>query len=353
MKNSDKKITIAAFLGRVALLAAGVDCIYLLFFLALDSPVLAWVNVLSVAMYLQAYRLARAGRLHAASLLIWLEAFPHAALGTLMTGWESGFHYLLLMFIPAVVLTNSRTRARLFVAALLLFLVSLDFLARQLGPLAPLAAPALIALKWLNISIFVIMFSALASYFRHRINLSEKHLQALAMEDALTGLYNRRHFQQVAEQELSRSRRTGSQLALLIFDIDWFKKINDTHGHEGGDQVLISVGRMLKFEARHIDTLARWGGEEFVLLMPNADLKEAMVVAQRLRQKVEDTPVACHTGEVSCTVSGGLTLIQAHEPLNQAFARADRALYRSKREGRNRVSAEQVSEPVAQGQVAV
>lgn len=322
----------------MALLAAGVDCIYLLFFLALDSPVLAWVNVLSVAMYLQAYRLARAGRLHAASLLIWLEAFPHAALGTLMTGWESGFHYLLLMFIPAVVLTNSRTRARLFVAALLLFLVSLDFLARQLGPLAPLAASALIALKWLNISIFVIMFSALATYFRQRITLSEKNLKAQALEDALTGLHNRRYFQQVAERELSRSLRTGSQLALLIFDIDNFKKINDTHGHETGDQVLISVGHLLQLGARDVDTLARWGGEEFVLLMPNADLKDAMAVAQRLRQKVEDTPVACPSGEVYCTVSGGLTLIQAHEPLNQAFARADLALYRSKSEGRNRIS---------------
>ena len=107
MKKAAKKTTIAAFLGRVALLAAGVDCIYLLFFLALDSPVLAWVNVLSVAMYLLAYRLANRGRLHGASLLIWLEAFPHAVLGTLMTGWESGFHYLLLMFIPAVVMTNS------------------------------------------------------------------------------------------------------------------------------------------------------------------------------------------------------------------------------------------------------
>lgn len=340
MKKAAKRTTIAAFLGRVALLAAGVDCIYLLFFLALDSPWLAWINVLSVAMYLLAYRLANRGRLHGASLLIWLEAFPHAVLGTLMLGWESGFHYLLLMFIPAVVFTNSRLRARLFVAALLVFLVALDFLARQLGPLAPLTSAGLIALKWLNISIFVIMFSALATYFRHRITLSEKHLQAQAMEDALTGLYNRRHFELVAAQELSRSQRTGNPLALLIFDIDFFKQINDRHGHEAGDQVLIAVGQLLKASARDIDALARWGGEEFVLLMPNADLTEAMAVAQRLRQKVESTPVASPAGEIHCTVSGGLAVVQADEPLSQAFARADRALYRSKREGRNLISAE-------------
>lgn len=340
LKGPSSPAVIAAFLGRVALLAAGVDCIYLLFFLAVDSPWLAWINVLSVAMYGLAYLLARRHKLDGASLLIWLEAFPHAVIGTLMVGWESGFHYLLLMFIPAVVLTHSRRRARIFVAALLVFLGSLDFAARHWGPLAPLSATALLALKWLNITIFITMFSALASYFRLRIVQSEKHLQAQAMEDSLTGLYNRRHFQLVAEQALARCQRTGSRASLLILDIDFFKRINDTYGHEAGDLVLTAVGRLLKDEAREIDTLARWGGEEFVLLMPDADMAEAMAVAERLRRKVEDTPIAISGAEIRCTVSCGVAGMSGHEPLNQALARADRALYRSKTEGRNRVSAE-------------
>lgn len=339
-KRPDDKAVIPAFLGRVALLAAGVDCIYLLFFLAIDSPWLAWINVISVAMYLLAYRLARQHKLDWASLLIWLEAFPHAVIGTLMTGWESGFHYLLLMFIPSVVLTTSRRRARTFIVALLVFLGSLDFLARYWGPLAPLSQTALLALKWLNITIFVTMFSALAIYFKQRISQSEKHLQAQAMEDSLTGLYNRRHFQMVAELELARCQRTGSHAALLILDIDFFKQINDTHGHEAGDLVLAAVGRLLKDGAREMDTLARWGGEEFVLLMPDADMAEAMSVAERLRHKLEETPIIGPGIKIRCTLSCGVTSMQATEPLNLAVARADRALYRSKSEGRNRVSAE-------------
>lgn len=327
-------------MARVALLAAGVDCLYFLFFLAVGSPWLAWINVVSVAMYAGAYRLARRQRLHGAALLIWLEAFPHAVIGTLMTGWESGFHYLLLMFIPSVILTNSRRKARAFVVALLVFLGALDFLARDLGPLAPLSASALTALKWLNITIFVTMFSSLASYYRQKIFQAERSLHAQATQDALTGLHNRRYFQQVAEQELVRCRRTGSSASLLIMDIDFFKAINDTYGHETGDLVLISIARTLKQGSREMDTLARWGGEEFVLLMPGIDAQEALAVAERFRQAVERTPIIFSAGEILCTLSFGVTQLLAGETLSATVGRADRALYRSKLDGKNRVSSE-------------
>lgn len=340
LNSPSAQAAIASSVARVALLAAGVDGLYFLFFLAVGSPWLAWINVVSVAMYAMAYRLARRQRLHGAALLIWLEAFPHAAIGTLMTGWESGFHYLLLMFIPSVILTNSRRKARAFVVALLVFLGALDFLARDLGPLAPLSASALTALKWLNIVIFVTMFSSLASYYRQKIFQAERSLHAQATQDALTGLYNRRYFQQMAEQELVRCRRTGSSASLLIMDIDFFKTINDTYGHETGDLVLISIARTLKQGSREMDTLARWGGEEFVLLMPGIDAAEALVVAERFRQGVERTPVIFSAGEILCTLSFGVTQLLAGETLSAAVGRADRALYRSKLDGKNRVSIE-------------
>jgi len=327
-------------MGRVALLAAGVDCLYFVFFLAVDSPWLAWINVVSVAMYALAYRLARRQRLRWAALLIWLEAFPHAVIGTLMTGWDSGFHYLLLMFIPSVILTNARQKARAFVVALLVFLGVLDFLARELGPLAPLSANALTALKWLNITIFVTMFSSLASYYRQKIFQAERSLHAQATQDALTGLYNRRHFRLMAEQELARCNRTGNCASLLIMDIDFFKMINDTYGHETGDLVLTSIARTLKQGVREMDTLARWGGEEFVLLMPGIDAAEALVVAERFRQAVAQTPVIFSSGEIHCTLSFGVTQLEAGETLGATIARADRALYRSKVTGKNRVSSE-------------
>jgi diguanylate cyclase (GGDEF)-like protein len=334
------KAAIGSALARVAVLAAGVDVVYFLFFLVVGSPWLTWINVVSVGLYALTFMLARRQRLHAAALLIWLEAFPHAVIGTLLTGWDSGFHYLLLMFIPSVILTNSRRRALAFVVALLVFLVALDYLARTLGPLAPLSAGALIALKWLNITIFATMFSSLSIYYRQKIFQAERSLHAQATQDALTGLHNRRHFQQVAEQELVRCQRTGSSAALLIMDIDFFKTINDTYGHEVGDLVLISVARTLKQGSREMDTLARWGGEEFVLLMPGIQAAEAWAVAERFRQAVEQRPVIFAGGEILCTLSFGVTQLQAGEVLSAAVARADRALYRSKVDGKNRVSAE-------------
>lgn len=324
---------------RVALLAAGVDCIYFVFFLVVGSPWLAWINVVSVAMYGLAYYLIYRRKLAWGALVIWLEAFTHAVIGTLLAGWDSSFHYLLLMFIPAVILVNSRRKGWAFVTAFVVFLGALDSLSRYLGPLAPLSAPALIVLKWLNITIFVTMFSALADYYRQKISQAEASLHAQATEDALTGLFNRRYFQQVAERELLRCRRSGSSAALLIMDIDLFKNINDSYGHDAGDQVLAAVGEHLRKASRGIDTLARWGGEEFVLLMPDASLEAARQAAERLRLEIAGLTIKTAAGEdIRCTLSLGVAVIRPEETLNEVLVRADWALYRSKTEGRNRVS---------------
>ena len=334
------KATVSSFVGRVALFSAGVDCVYILFFLGIGSSFLAWINLVSVTMYLAAYALVQRRRLHFAVMLIWLEAFPHAAIGTMMLGWESGFHYLLLMFIPSVVMTNSQRSSRIFVVVLLVFLGSLDAASRRWGPMAAIPAESLIALKWLNITLFVAMFSALASFYRHKITQVERRLQVLASVDALTGLHNRHHFQTEAEHEMARFRRTNGSCVLIIADIDLFKQINDSFGHEAGDHVLVAAGQWLKNGLREIDTLARWGGEEFVLLMPGTELAEGLSVAERIRHTVQDGFVSHGGQEIRCTLSMGVTKMLPTDTLEGALARADRALYRSKAQGRNRVTGE-------------
>lgn len=339
-RSPNTQAVIGSFVGRVALFAAAVDAIYFLFFLAIGSSLLAWMNVVSVAMYLAAYHLVQRRHLHFAVVLVWLEAFPHAAIGTLMLGWESGFHYLLLMFIPSVVMTSSRQRVQVFLIALLAFLGALDVLARMWGPLAPIPQASLLALKWLNISLFVVMFSALASYVRHKITQAEQRLKILATVDALTGLHNRRHFESVAEQHMARRRRSGISSAVVIGDIDFFKKINDTFGHEAGDLVLVAVSRLLKNGLREVDSLARWGGEEFVLLIHETGLADAIAVTDRIRHAIEDSLVSHPAGEIRCTMSFGITQLRPNDTLGDAIDRADRALYRSKAQGRNRASAD-------------
>ncbi len=339
LRDADRQDVVAAFIGRVALLAAGVDAIYFLFFLVLDSPILAWINVFSVALYLGAYALVKRRRLHLAALLIWLEAFPHAAFGTMMLGWESGFHYLLLMFIPSVVMTATRRRQQLFVSTLLAFLILLDVASRVWGPLAPIPQAGLLALKWLNLSIFVIMFSALAAYYRQKIMQAERRLKVLATVDALTGLNNRRQFESDAQAHIARFERSGVVSSLVITDIDFFKHINDTVGHEGGDRVLVAIGQLFKRELREVDSLARWGGEEFVFLMHDTDLAQALEVTERIRRDVEVNSVSLQAADVRCTMSFGVTQLVTGDSLESALARADRALYLSKTQGRNRVNA--------------
>ena len=160
--------------------------------------------------------------------------------------------------------------------------------------------------------------------------------QHLAMRDSLTGAVLRRVLVEACEQELARCRRHGRSMALLMMDIDHFKAVNDTHGHQAGDRVLVDfVGRVSAL-LRRPDLLARFGGEEFVLLLPETSLEEAVAVAERILEVV----AAPREGLPRITVSIGVATNRPDEDrVDALLARADRALYKAKLEGRNRVEA--------------
>ncbi|ABQ36772.1 response regulator receiver modulated diguanylate cyclase [Bradyrhizobium sp. BTAi1] len=164
----------------------------------------------------------------------------------------------------------------------------------------------------------------------------------MAITDALTGLHNRRymetHLATLADQAASR----GKPLALMMLDIDYFKAINDTYGHDAGDDVLREFAMRVRKSIRGIDLACRYGGEEFVIVMPETDLHVAGMVAERLRRSVANEPFAVHKGEkrIEVTTSIGIsTLEQKGEPIADVMKRADTALYRAKNDGRNRAVA--------------
>lgn len=162
--------------------------------------------------------------------------------------------------------------------------------------------------------------------------------EALARTDALTGLANRRAFDEAALREIRRALRYGEPLALIVADIDRFKTINDAHGHHAGDLVLISFAHTLRDSVREVDLVGRWGGEEFVILMPGTDIGEAQQVAERMRQTVATAPAQCENAACSYTASFGIAAFKADSPsLDDLLGRADQALYRAKESGRNRV----------------
>jgi two-component system cell cycle response regulator len=162
----------------------------------------------------------------------------------------------------------------------------------------------------------------------------------MAITDALTGLHNRRymesHLATLAEQAATR----GKPLALMILDIDYFKSINDNYGHDAGDDVLREFAVRVRKSIRGIDLACRYGGEEFVIVMPETDLHVAGMVAERLRRSIAGEPFAIHKGtkRIEVTISIGLTTLeQKGEAVADVLKRADTALYRAKHDGRNRV----------------
>lgn len=166
--------------------------------------------------------------------------------------------------------------------------------------------------------------------------------ELLARIDPLTGLFNRRHFSQLAEMEFKKAVRYNLPLSILIFDIDHFKDVNDTFGHQIGDKALIHVSHLFEQNARKSDVLARYGGEEFIALLPNTDFHEAERTAERLRQTIEDADMLIDGQSVRLTVSIGVAsnVISGEiEDLGLLLKQADAALYEAKNHGRNRVIA--------------
>jgi two-component system, cell cycle response regulator len=158
----------------------------------------------------------------------------------------------------------------------------------------------------------------------------------LADTDGLTGLMNRRAFLQAMRGELPRCDRHGYSLAVLLLDVDHFKSINDKRGHAAGDRVLAALGAMLKREMRLSDSVARWGGEEFVVALTSTDPDGAGLAAERVRSLVEAMDVRTDSDEkIRVTVSVGLATRSSGESLDVVVDRADRAMYRAKAGGRN------------------
>ena len=164
----------------------------------------------------------------------------------------------------------------------------------------------------------------------------------MAITDQLTGLYNRRYMSRHLAT-LMKNATPGKPISFLIMDIDYFKAVNDTHGHDVGDEVLREFANRIAANVRGIDLACRYGGEEFVVVMPDTDAGFAFSVAERLRQGLESTPIPISRspGKLKITVSIGIaSTTGSQEAPDTVLHRADQALYRAKREGRNRVVAE-------------
>jgi diguanylate cyclase (GGDEF)-like protein len=196
------------------------------------------------------------------------------------------------------------------------------------GYIIAIVVPTIIAsiVSYINLNLFF------------ELEQSRQEIRALANTDDLTQIFNRRYFLELAKREIERSRRTAHPLAVILFDIDDFKKVNDSLGHLAGDFVLQETCRACKLMTRPYDIFARFGGEEFIFLLPDADRVRGKAVANRLRQVIAEHTIIHNNTTVQITISIGLAVFDPkRDTLDDLIRRADSALYKAKRLGKNRL----------------
>jgi len=169
-----------------------------------------------------------------------------------------------------------------------------------------------------------------------KINYMYTHTKQLSMIDPLTKLFNRRHFEEEFEREYKRANRYKNNLSIAVIDIDFFKKINDTYGHSCGDYILKEIAYIMKDNFRQTDTIFRYGGEEFVVILTETSQKTAYVPMERLRKRVENNNFNFKNQQIKVTISIGISSKTDFEKASEMFDNADKALYKAKESGRNK-----------------
>lgn len=299
------------------------------------EPVLAVFNVSSVLSWIAA---GFANRRGASTLAMWIltaEVAIHAVLAVMSLGWASGFQYYL---IPLITFMMFNERAGTRTVSIASAIVLATFVALQwLAPARGTLPPVLEAFRYANLVIPFFMLGLLSYYFRLASTDVERKMTEIAQTDPLTGLLNRRRMEERLHEEAARFRSRGANFSVIIADVDRFKAINDEHGHAAGDRVLSGVASVFEHAVRTGDAVARWGGEEFLLLLPGTELRAAEDVALRLRAVAEQRLAELGGLSRALTLTFGVASFAPHASLGECLKAADEALYRGKAEGRNRV----------------
>ena len=233
---------------------------------------------------------------------------------------------------------NKKTTLKWFIVYLLL-IATCGAIDRQFNYIT-IEVPTEISLLFitLNITLISIIIFTLFYYFVSSEEKLQEQLSLMANTDHLTSLPNRRAFFEAAHKEFSRVKRGAKDFSILMFDIDYFKNINDTFGHEVGDRALKKFATLLFKESRDIDILGRYGGEEFIVLLPETDVDAAKAFAQRIIVSCRELSLSTHQGDCSFTVSIGVTRFNSiQNELIEPIARADLALYKAKDAGRDQL----------------
>ena len=334
-------IVVMSYVGWSGLVS---QSLFALVFATLRIPVLAGFALVSCALYAGIALVAQRARLGGLLILAGLVTLAHAGLSVSILGWDSGFHYYVPLLVPLVFFnpTWHRSVKWLVVALICALYLGLHTRAHVVEPSVVLDVATLTALHHVNVMLTFVILSFLGYYYSRAAEFTEREMEAanvtlrrLATTDPLTRLLNRRSMEDRLYAEMARFTRNGRPFALVMADIDDFKPINDRYGHECGDHVLVELATLIHSSLRRQDEAARWGGEEFLLLLPETTLKAAAIVAERLRRMVANSTFTYDAQEISITLTFGVSVCGASLDVNECVAEADHAMYSGKRGGKN------------------
>lgn len=334
-----------AIIQLTALVCLVVHAGFIVLFASIGASWLAGFNGLSVLTHAGAYALSRRRTpraLYLAGALIGFEVVLHAILATWLIGWEAGFHLLIIPSVPVTLLNHElglRTKVTLAVLVTGVYL-ALGAFVRGTAPLYGVPPAVLQGLYAMNIVTLFGVLALLSITYHDVVQRAQRQLRDMASTDPLTGAMNRRHLLDVAAREWARSHRHQGTLSVVMADIDRFKSVNDRLGHDGGDVVLRTVCDEISAAVRTVDSVCRWGGEEFLVLLPQTDLIGALVLAERIRARVRTAVAMTGRGPATVTLTLGVATLHGDEAFEALVSRADAALYRGKACGRDRVVSE-------------
>ena len=315
---------------------------YLIGFCIMGEEILAVANILSVSIYLFALKILFDSEENnkIVMLILQVEILLHASLCVFILGLGWGFEILFLtstislFFLSVSFKMLSRLISLLDIAAFLLFYLVIDLPAKD-----DTLYKEIFFVFNLTVSC---VFAVLTSFLLESSNLfiflgileEKESAKAVFNHDPLTGLLNRASMQQIFRQ---KNLFDGNDFAIVMCDIDNFKKINDTYGHEAGDVILSAVAQVLKKNARKVDFVGRYGGEEFVILLPSTSLKDGVRFGEKLRSMIENFKFIYKNERIKVTISSGVATRSANLSDTMTLEGADKMLYLSKEGGRNQV----------------
>ncbi len=303
-------------------------------------------NIISSLVFLTAFILNRKTWHQLALLLILLEIPLHASLATHFVGWDSGFYVYLMALIPLVCFYPSWSTLFKVVLCCLVTFFSLGL--KYYSVLSPAATPVstevMNNLFYMNnlyfyvVLVFLSLYYALADNRAHNeLQLSYQKINKLARTDTLTGLSNRRDTLERIELEALRCERKKCEMAIILADIDNFKEFNDQYGHDCGDFVLVAVADSIENMLRRDDHVGRWGGEEFIIILPETSAEKAAQVVEMIRQNLGANHFNYKGNEHHVTMTFGVSMCNHNKDIDKTIKDADAAMLQGKKSGKNKV----------------